>query len=170
MSGAAPAGRFASLNDDQVTAYRSEFRKHLDQEVSQFDPHIIHVQHLWVQAELALETGVPYVVSAYAEDFAAYDADPRYRALADQAAENASRIFITDPLLRKPILDRYPDIARYRVCPFSQADVQANPVSLVSVSGNITLEINNAAGALNTDAVSKCPAMSLCPASMPIFT
>ncbi len=134
------ASLYSRLTDEQVAAYRSVFRQHLDNEVTQFDPHIIHAQHLWVLGELALESGVPYVVSAYAEDFVAYNADPRYQPLADQAAENASRIFITDPALRTTILGRYPHIARYRICDFSAADVQADPTPLVATYQHVLIE------------------------------
>ena len=49
----------------QISRYRDAWRRRLDREVDRFNPHVIHAGHLWWDAQLALETGVPYVVSAW---------------------------------------------------------------------------------------------------------
>ncbi|HEX4142481.1 MAG TPA: glycosyltransferase [Pirellulales bacterium] len=85
---------FDSLSDVQITRYRDAWRHRLDREVDDFNPHVIHAGHLWWDAQLALETGVPYVVSAWSAELTACADRPRARALAQQAAENASRIFV----------------------------------------------------------------------------
>ncbi len=85
---------FESLSDEQITRYRDAWRLRLDREVDDFNPHVIHAGHLWWDAQLALETGVPYVVSAWTAELTACADRPRARALAQQAAENASRIFV----------------------------------------------------------------------------
>jgi hypothetical protein len=85
---------FESLSDPQITRYRDAWRLRLDREVDDFNPHVIHAGHLWWDAQLALETGVPYVVSAWSAELTACADRPRARALAQQAAENASRIFV----------------------------------------------------------------------------
>ncbi len=71
-------------------------RRHLDRHVDRFDPHVIHGQHIWVQGQLAVETGVPYVLNAWGPELVDYQLDARYRALADQAAANAGRIMTPD--------------------------------------------------------------------------
>jgi hypothetical protein len=78
--------------DNLLAAYRELVRRQLDAEVAEFDPHVVHCLHLSVEAQLALETGVPYVVSVGASDWAAAGRDPRARRLVQQAAENASLV------------------------------------------------------------------------------
>jgi glycosyltransferase involved in cell wall biosynthesis len=85
---------FESLSEGQITRYRDAWRLRLDREVDDFNPHVIHAGHLWWDAQLALETGVPYVVSAWSAELTACADQPRARAFAQQAAENASRIFV----------------------------------------------------------------------------
>jgi glycogen(starch) synthase len=87
---------FGQLTDSQLAAYRDTLRRRLDVQIDRFNPDVLHVQHVWVFAQLAVETGVPYVVNAWGEELADCRADARYMALADQAAANASRILVPD--------------------------------------------------------------------------
>ena len=82
-------------------------RLHLDAQVHGFDPHIIHAQHIWVQGQLALESGVPYVVNAWGPELIDSQHDARYRGLATQTAENAGRIFVPDEALRMQVVETF---------------------------------------------------------------
>lgn len=98
---------FAGLSDAQIHAYLDVQRARLDQVVAEFDPHIIHGQHIWLQGHLALETGVPYVLSAQGTDLMGYRQDARYRAYAEQAAENAGRILAASQYIRDDVLTTF---------------------------------------------------------------
>lgn len=87
---------FASLSDRELTDYRQILRDHLDAEVHTFDPHIIHVQSAWLLGQLALETGVPYVLSVWGPELDDDVLDHRYRPFVEQAIENAGRIIVAD--------------------------------------------------------------------------
>ena len=52
---------------------------------------MIHCDHVWLWGQLALESGVPYVLDAHDEELAAVH-DARFHHLAQQAAENAGCI------------------------------------------------------------------------------
>lgn len=95
---------FRELSDEELVAYRQAIRTALDEEIAAFDPRIIHSQHIWVGGHLALETGVPYVLSAYADELAALRDDSRYRRLSQEAAENAGRILVESDALRDVVL------------------------------------------------------------------
>ena len=103
---------FERLSSDEFTSYRDQLRRELDAEVEDFDPQIIHAQHVWLWAQLALETGVPYVVNAWGPEFVSRARDDRYRPLADQAAENASRLFVPDEHVRREVLNTFEDLAQ----------------------------------------------------------
>lgn len=85
---------FAELTDGQLMRYRDCQRSRLDDLILRFDPHMIHCQHVWLLGQLALESGVPYVLSAWESEF--IDLDARFHPLAEQAAENAGRIYLAD--------------------------------------------------------------------------
>lgn len=88
---------FGSLSDRELAQYRDGFRKILDAEVECFDPHLIHAQHVWLHGQLALETGVPYVLTAWGPELDELSAGEQFRSMAEQAAENAGCIFCHSP-------------------------------------------------------------------------
>ncbi len=90
------APTFDSLSEDQLARYREAIRQRLDREVDAFDPHIIHVEYVWLLGQLVLETGVPYVARLWGPEVAGAPHAPRIRGLAQQAAENAGRIIVAD--------------------------------------------------------------------------
>lgn len=87
---------FASLGDAQLAQYRERLRRRLDAQILRFDPHVIHAQHVWLLGQLALETGVPYLLNAWGPELDDSQSDERFRPLAEQAAENAGRILAVD--------------------------------------------------------------------------
>ena len=50
---------------------------------------------------------MPYVLNAWTAELADYQADPRYRPIASQAAENASRILVPDEKLRRQVVETF---------------------------------------------------------------
>jgi hypothetical protein len=98
---------FRDLSDDQIGVYREAMRRRLDLEVDEFNPQVIHVQHVWLAGQLALESGAPYVLTAWKPELEAAQEDQRFQPLADQAAENASRILAVDSTVQRQLLDRY---------------------------------------------------------------
>lgn len=95
---------YSQLSNAQVAAYREAIRTALDDEVASFNPQVIHCQHAWVGSHLALETGVPYVLNAHAEELAVQAADVRYRRLVQESIENAGRILVRTPQLQREVL------------------------------------------------------------------
>jgi len=93
---ASAGNAFLRLTAEQLAQYRQQLRRRLDGQVEQFDPHVIHAQHIWVLAQLAVETGVPYLISAWGPELVDGQVDPRYAPLAEQAAVNAGRILVPD--------------------------------------------------------------------------
>lgn len=102
---------FYDLSDAELALYREANRRRLDQVIDKFDPQIIHCQHIWVQGQLALETGVPYVLSAQGTDLMGYRRDRRYRALAQQAAENAGRILAASDYIGREVIATFQRVA-----------------------------------------------------------
>ncbi len=101
---------FAALHDDQLAAYRHILRQVLDEQVASFDPQIIHCDHIWIFAHLALESGVPYVTTAGVEELAAENRAERFDALAVQAAENSGRVIAADAQLARGVQERFGDL------------------------------------------------------------
>lgn len=110
------ARSFLALSSTQLAAYREALRGVLDEELGGFDPEIVHVQHLWLDGHLVLESGAPYVVSAFADELDAADADSRYLRYVQETAENAGRILVEDPRLERVLTERF-DLPREHFAP-----------------------------------------------------
>ena len=132
-----PAGnesshRFAALSDTELAEYRAQLRHRLDTQVYHFNPDVIHPQHAWIFGQLTVETGVPYVLSIWGPELADCQHEPRYRALAEQAAANAGRILAPDAAT----LDRLERIFEVDPGRAIVAPAALNPVELDEVSSN----------------------------------
>jgi hypothetical protein len=101
---------FSELSDPQMVLYRDVLRVALDEEIESFDPHMIHCQHVWVQGHLALEAGVPYVLTAWGPELAEVLVDERYARLAQEAAENAGRVIAPTSALSARLHETFGDL------------------------------------------------------------
>ncbi len=120
----AGAMTFAALNDKQLVEYLEVLRQTLDDEVEHFDPHLIHAQHLWLFAHLALEAGVPYVATVWSEELQALRDDVRCRRMVQEAAENAGRLLVSSTALQAETQTALSDLddARFTVTPPGAVD------------------------------------------------
>ncbi|MBI3462402.1 MAG: glycosyltransferase [Planctomycetes bacterium] len=101
---------YCDLTSADLAIHRQMLRRGLDQEVHQFNPHIIHCQHIWVLAHLALESGAPYVITAHSAELDALARDGRYSRFAHQAAENAGRILVATTELATRVGQVFPEL------------------------------------------------------------
>jgi hypothetical protein len=101
---------FSDLTNRELAEYRDVLRSALDAEIEAFDPHVVHAQHIWILGHLALEAGVPYVLSTSGLELPVYRLDPRFRRYADEAAENAGRILATSDAVRDDVLATFGEL------------------------------------------------------------
>ena len=83
---------YYSLSNEELLEYVDTFTRITKQVSYEFQPDIIHAQHLWVTPFAALHTGVPYVVTAHGTDLMGFKKDKRYHKYALEGAKNASKI------------------------------------------------------------------------------
>jgi hypothetical protein len=112
---------FFDLSDRQIAAYREVMRRHLDDEVIARDPQIIHAQYVWLLGHLALETGVPYVLSARGPELQAYRQDRRWQRFADEAVAGAGKILAADEHIERELRELFPH-ASERIALLAPAD------------------------------------------------
>lgn len=129
-----PAARphFSALSHAQFAAYREAFRAAIDAEIESFDPQIVHVQHLWIDGHLILESGAPYVATAYASELAAAKADRRFVRYVQETAENAGRIQVGDAHTQWQLAQRF-DLPTDR---FIRPDLSVGALTMVYQSVN----------------------------------
>lgn len=113
--------RFEDLSAREWLDYRDTLREALDDEIRDFDPHLVHAQHVWLFAHLALEAGVPYVATVWPEELEAA-ADERFVRVAHEAAENAGQLLVHDATLKHRLLASFPHVDRERVVELADDD------------------------------------------------
>ncbi len=83
---------YYQLTDQEIKNYVDVFIQKTKQIAERFQPDVIHSQHLWITPFAALQTGIPYVITAHGTDLMGFRKDKRYHQFALDGAKNASRI------------------------------------------------------------------------------
>jgi hypothetical protein len=86
--------------DSDLERFRTKTRRRLDDEMLGFDPQVVHVHGIGLLGHLTLETGAPYLISAFAEEFSTLPGSPALAGLIQQAVENAGRVVVDCPEAR----------------------------------------------------------------------
>jgi len=101
---------FRTLSPSDSAAYRELLRRMLDEEIARFDPQCCHALQTWIFGQLALESGVPYVLSVGRAELSAAADDPVFGPLAEQAAENATALFVNSATVAAHLNQQFPHI------------------------------------------------------------
>src|SRR6056297_1981899 len=151
--------QFYKLTREEMNDYLNKFIKVIKTESEKFEPDIIHCQHLWVAPYAALQTDIPYVITAHGTDIKGYKKDKRYRQIALKGAAGAEKIitisdqvnqdvkkyyFIEDNKLIK-ILNGVDDrlfkpleIDRLKLIQKYLPNIKENPKQLITFVGKLT--------------------------------
>ena len=109
---------FDDLLEHQTQAYLDAFKQAIDEEVRDFAPDIIHGQHVWALPSLALDCGVPLVLTAHGTDLMGYDKWPEMRHYAERAMDACAKVICisadNEQLVRKAFPQHADKIVRMR--------------------------------------------------------
>jgi hypothetical protein len=102
----------SNRTDDDIglAENRAAMRMSLDREVAVFDPQVIHIQGIGVLGHLALETGVPYVISAFSEELAVGQVGSKLHNFSQQAVENAGCVLVESDHTRRRLLAEFGEV------------------------------------------------------------
>lgn len=98
---------YYDLNESQMKDYIELFVKRVKEEVDDFNPDMIHAQHLWIAPYAASKTNVPYVVTAHGTDLKGFKKDERYHKFAIEGARNASKIITISKQVDREVKELY---------------------------------------------------------------
>ncbi len=98
---------FYDLTGEQINEYVDLWRKHIKETVAEFKPDIIHAHHVWIAPFVAAETGLPYIISIHGTDLMGYRDGPRYRTMAEAAAQNAFGLIAISEQVRDDTLSNF---------------------------------------------------------------
>ena len=98
---------FYNISDEQVEEYVHTFIEITKEVVADFNPDIIHAQHLWITPYAALTSGVPYVVTVHGTDLMGFKKDERYHKYALEGAINAAKVITISRQVHNDTLELY---------------------------------------------------------------
>jgi len=109
---------FKDLDEAQMAAYLDAFKQAIDQEVADWQPDVIHGQHVWALPSLAVGCGVPLVLTAHGTDLMGYDKWPEMRHFAERAMDGCVKVICiskdNEALIRKTFPAHVDKIQRMR--------------------------------------------------------
>lgn len=83
---------FYSLTKKQLNEYIKAFKKAIDEEIKENKPDVIHAQHIWVLASLAVDTGIKTIITAHGTDIIGHQKDESFHKYTYNAASKADKI------------------------------------------------------------------------------
>jgi glycosyltransferase involved in cell wall biosynthesis len=83
---------FYELSDAQIKEYIDLWRRHISRAMVTFQPDIVHGHHVWVAPYVAIELGLPTVISVHGTDLMGFRDGPRYRPMALAAAKGTQAL------------------------------------------------------------------------------
>lgn len=102
---------FDDLSDEQMRAYLAAFHEAIDDEVRDFEPDVVHGQHVWALPSLAADCGVPLVLTAHGTDLMGYDKWPEMRHFAETAMDAARKVICISADNEALVRERFPQHA-----------------------------------------------------------
>lgn len=98
---------FRKLKDAQIRRYVDTFQRFVDKAVKDFEPDLIHAQHIWVAAFAASRTGLPYLITCHGTDLIGFRQCPRYRHFARAGAREAGVIVAVSGQVANDVMKLY---------------------------------------------------------------
>lgn len=99
--------QFYKLTRQEMNNYLNKFIEVIKAESQEFKADIIHCQHLWVAPYAALQTDIPYVITAHGTDIKGFKKDKRYRQIALKGAAGAKKIITISDQVNEDVKKYY---------------------------------------------------------------
>ena len=96
---------FYDLNDSQINEYVSAFKRAIDEEIKENKPDVIHAQHIWILASLAVDTGIKTVITAHGTDIIGHKKDDRFHKYTKNAVSKSKKIITISKDNKKLVKD-----------------------------------------------------------------
>lgn len=83
---------FEDMTNLQVEQYENAFKKAIEQEMIEFNPDIIHAQHIWIISSILKEYNKPIIITSHGSDIMGYNESDKYHIHAKRAAKDCKKI------------------------------------------------------------------------------
>lgn len=83
---------FEDMTDLQIAQYENAFKKTVEQEIIEFNPDIIHAQHIWIISSVLEEYNIPIIITSHGSDIMGYNESDKYHKHVKKAAKDCKKI------------------------------------------------------------------------------
>lgn len=101
---------FEQMTERQIQEYVNAFKKALEEEIKEFNPDIIHAQHIWILSGLLKQYGIPYVITSHGAEFITYKRTHRFDSFGMDAADGCKKIIAISDDNIKEISEKFPNV------------------------------------------------------------
>lgn len=101
---------FENMTDEQLKEYVQAFRKAIKEEITEFNPDVIHSQHIWIISSILAEFDIPYVITSHGAEFITYAKTNRFDKFGNDAISKAKSIISISDDNKADILKKFPEV------------------------------------------------------------
>ncbi len=99
---------FFDMTDKEIELYKSAFDIAIKEEVKEFKPDIIHVQHIWILSSLAAKHNIPVVITAHGTDIIGHQRSTRFHEYTNNAVLKCKKIISISDDNNYLVLNNFP--------------------------------------------------------------
>ena len=100
---------FADLSSEEFAQYLAAFDAAIQKAVMEFQPDIIHAQHIWCLSWLAVKHHIPTVVTTHGTDLMGCVKWPGFRGFAAETVKHCTKIIAISSSNRDAVLENFPE-------------------------------------------------------------
>lgn len=83
---------YEDMTDLQVEQYENAFKKAIEQEIVEFNPDVIHAQHIWIISSVLEQYNIPIIITSHGSDIMGYKQSDKFHKHVKKAARDCKRI------------------------------------------------------------------------------
>lgn len=100
---------FEEMTEEQLKQYDRAFRTAIEQEIKEFQPDVIHSQHIWIVTGLLKDYDVPYIVTSHGAEFITYKKTNRFDNYGFRAVDGCEKVVAISNDNMEEIITKFPD-------------------------------------------------------------
>lgn len=100
---------FENMTENQMEQYCDAFRKAIEEEIKEFNPDVIHAQHIWIVSGLLKDYSVPYIITSHGAEFITYRKTEKFDNYGISAIEGCKKVIAISTENKEEIIAKFPN-------------------------------------------------------------
>lgn len=100
---------FNNMTELQIKQYETAFRMAIEEEIREFQPDVIHSQHIWIISGLLNDYNIPYVITSHGAEFITYKRTDIFDHYGNNAVKGCKKIIAISNDNIQEIKEKFPE-------------------------------------------------------------